>query len=565
MNILGLSALYHDSAAALVCDGKLVFASQEERFSRVKQDSSFPVRAIAAALDCADISLNEIDLISWYEKPELKFDRSKRMVKDNWPYSFETFLRTISTSVSSTRDVCELIQTNLNWGRNVDFNRHHESHMASALFGREGEGKVLALTLDAIGEYETGTGFIYDFEHPAVPPSQVWSMSYPNSLGLIYSAVTQLLGFQVNEGEYKVMGLASYGQPVFLQDLHSLLKQETSTPLNPKFKKGYTIWGDDQVCFGELFLRLFKISSAKNLSFSEKANIASSVQRFLEDIVLDIAKELTSIYQPNSIVMAGGVALNCTLNSKLARALKIPVDVQPASGDAGGAVGAALLSAYKHGEFKSTKRPRDFQVFLGAEVGTKLELSSFKEWVGDRYQVNELDIEFVSDLLSSGRVVGVCRGRAEFGPRALGARCILASPLTPEMKDHLNRAIKFREEFRPFAPVIREIDYENYFERLSGNSAKHMLFTVKSLQPEKIPAVTHVDGTSRVQSLSQSENSFLWELLTSFGRRTGVPVLTLTSFNLKGEPMVQNAWDALKTFEASGMDALIVENMIIIK
>jgi carbamoyltransferase len=565
MNILGISAFYHDSAAALVCDGKLVFASQEERFSRVKQDSGFPVRAVVAALDSTSISMNEIDLISWYENPDLKFNRSKKMVRDNWPHSFGTFKRAITTSVSSKRDISDAIQSILNWSGPVDFHLHHESHMASALFGRRGVGKVLALTLDAIGEFDTGTGFIYDFDHPEIPPTQVWRMEYPNSLGMIYSAVTQLLGFDVNEGEYKVMGLASYGEPIYLQDLHLLLKAKDSTRLHPKFKRNYTIWGDDEICYGIQLLQLFKISSVRNLSFSDKANIASSLQRFLEDVVLDICRELISIYHPKSLVMAGGVALNCTLNSKIARTLGIPVDVQPAAGDAGAAVGAALFSAYKHGEMKSARLPHHYEVFLGANVGTELELKSFKEHVGRRYRVQELATEYVSDLLSIGKVIGVCRGRAEFGPRALGARCILASPLTPEMKNHLNRAIKFREEFRPFAPVIREIDYEKYFEKLPGNSAKHMLFTVKSLQPEKVPAVTHVDGSSRVQSLSQGENYFLWDLLTSFGRRTGVPVLTLTSFNLKGEPMVQNAWDALKTFESSGMDALIVENMIILK
>jgi len=565
MNILGLSAFYHDSAAALVCDGKLVFASQEERYSRVKQDSSFPVRAIVAALDSASISINQIDLISWYENPDLKFSRSKQMVRDNWPQSFGAFKRAITTPIGSCDDISDSIQSILNWKGPVEFHVHHESHMASALFGRRGEGKVLALTLDAIGEFETGTSFLYDFDHPEIPPTQVWRMEYPNSLGLIYSAVTQLLGFAVNEGEYKVMGLASYGEPIYLHDLHMLLKDKTSTPLHPKFRNGYTLWGDDQICYGTQLLQLFKVSSIKNLSFSDKANIASSLQRFLEDVVLDISKELISIHQPKSIVMAGGVALNCTLNSKLARELGIPVNVQPAAGDAGGAVGAALLSAYERGELNSSRQPQDYEVFLGAKVGTELELKSFKEHVRRKYQVKELETDFVSDLLSKGKVVGVCRGRAEFGPRALGARCILASPLTPEMKNHLNKAIKFREEFRPFAPVIREIDYDNYFERLSGNSAKHMLFTVKSLQPEKVPAVTHVDGSSRVQSLSQNDNYFLWELLTSFGRRTGVPVLTLTSFNLKGEPMVQNAWDALKTFETSGLDALIVENILILK
>jgi carbamoyltransferase len=565
MNILGISAFYHDSAAALVCDGRLTFASQEERYSRIKQDNSFPVRAIAAALEHLSISLKEIDLIAWYEDPDLKFSRSKMIVKDNWPRSYDAFLRALNTPVSSKTDVINEIGRTLNWNGPVDFHTHHESHMSSALFGRQGHGKTLALTIDAIGEFESGTGYLYDFDFPENHPIQVWKMKYPNSIGLLYSAITQLLGFEVNEGEYKVMGLASYGSPIYHEVLQKALLDKSSSLLNPVFRQGFALWEHSKFSYGKKLLRLFEIESVNDLSFKRRADIASSIQYFLEQTVLGISRQLISRYNPRSIVMAGGVALNCTLNARLARELNIPVNVQPAAGDAGGAVGAALMSAFKKGDLNVMQIPSDYPVFIGAGIGTEVETKSFIEHVSKIYKTTEFNFELVANMLANGKVVGVCQGRAEFGPRALGNRCILASPLTAGMRDHLNSAIKFREEFRPFAPVVREIDYNTYFEQLLGNATHHMLFTVKSLQPDKIPAVTHVDGTSRVQCLKEDANPYLWNLLASFGKITGVPVLTLTSFNLKGEPMVQNAWDALNTFERSGMDALIVDNTLIIK
>jgi carbamoyltransferase len=334
---------------------------------------------------------------------------------------------------------------------------------------------------------------------------------------------------------------------------------------NPMFEAGIINWGNPNIAFGERLLKIFDVNSLESLTFEKRADIAASAQRFLEYLLIGILEKLVEKHRPNSIRLAGGVALNCTSNSAISRFLNIPIDVQPAAGDAGGSIGAALLSAYLRDEISNHHLPYQYQVFLGAEVGSESEVNSVKGLLSNKYRVGNADSQTIATLLASDKVVAICRGRAEFGPRALGNRCILASPLKSEMKDHLNKAIKFREEFRPFAPVVRSEDYAEYFEELKGDSARQMLFTVKSLKPKTIPAVTHVDGTSRVQNLSKESNPDLWEIITSFNQLTGVPILTLTSFNLKGEPMVQNFYDALKTFESSGIDALVVEDAIIYK
>jgi carbamoyltransferase len=565
MNILGISAFYHDSAAALIQDGVITFAAQEERFSRIKQDKRFPIRSIAALLDYSDLTIRDIDVISWYEDPDLKFRRSTKIVRDQWPKSTQAFGAVLSTRYTSKNEVVEEIQKVLNWKGKVEFHKHHESHMASALFAKQGSGLTLVVTVDGIGEFETGTAFLYDFLNPTVPPKKVWNLEYPNSIGLFYSAVTQLLGFEINEGEYKVMGLASYGKPIFLSKLIAGCLTPNSQRENPVFETGIINWGNPDVAFGERLLSIFDIYSIESLTFEKKADIAASAQGFLEYLTIGILQKLVEKHRPSSIRLAGGVALNCTSNSAISRSLSIPVDVQPAAGDAGGSIGTALLSAYQRGEISNQNLPHQYQVFLGAEVGSDFEINSFNESLRNKYRVGNADAETIAILLASDKVVGICRGRAEFGPRALGNRCILASPLKSEMKDHLNKAIKFREEFRPFAPVVRSEDYAEYFEELKGDSAHQMLFTVKSLKPTTIPAVTHIDGTSRVQNLSREYNPELWEIITCFYKQTGVPVLTLTSFNLKGEPIVQNFYDALKTFESSEIDALVIEDMIIYK
>jgi carbamoyltransferase len=565
MNILGISAFYHDSAAALIQDGVITFAAQEERFSRIKQDNGFPIKSIAALLDHSSLTIQDIDLISWYEDPDLKFRRSTKIVRDQWPKSSEAFKAALTTKYASRNEVVNEIQKALNWKGKVEFHKHHESHMASALFAKRGTGSTLVVTVDGIGEFETGTAFLYDFLNPTVPPKKVWSLEYPTSIGLFYSAVTQLLGFEINEGEYKVMGLASYGKPIFLSKLIDDCLISNQQRENPMFEAGIINWGNPNIAFGERLLKIFDVNSLESLTFEKRADIAASAQRFLEYLLIGILEKLVEKHRPNSIRLAGGVALNCTSNSAISRFLNIPIDVQPAAGDAGGSIGAALLSAYLRDEISNHNLPYQYQVFLGAEVGSESEVNSFKGILSNKYRVGNADSQTIATLLASDKVVAICRGRAEFGPRALGNRCILASPLKSEMKDHLNKAIKFREEFRPFAPVVRSEDYAEYFEELKGDSARQMLFTVKSLKPKTIPAVTHVDGTSRVQNLSKESNPDLWEIITSFNQLTGVPILTLTSFNLKGEPMVQNFYDALKTFESSGIDALVVEDAIIYK
>ncbi len=568
MKILGLSGLYHDSAAALISNGEILAASHEERYSRIKQDRSMPIRAINRVLENSNTSFNEIDRIVWFEEPYLKFQRSLKIVRDRWPSKagFSAFNQLSTTPYTNRGYIKSLLKSKLNWTRDVDFVEHHESHMASALLAKRGFGKTLVFTADGIGEFETATAYLFDFANHSIPPIKVWSLEYPNSIGLFYSAITQYLGFEVNEGEYKVMGLAPYGEPKFLQNLKGLSMDRKSTLGKPIFGESIINWGHPKLAYGKKLPKLFNQKSPPN-TFEEKADVAASTQKFLEFILISVLEELIEVHRPESIRLAGGVALNCTANSAIARHFRLPVDVQPASGDAGCAVGAALLLAYKLNDIDFSQLPNHYPVYLGSPVGSKIELDSFYASIANNTDliIDDVSTKEVAQLLADGKVIGVIRGRAEFGPRALGNRSILASPLTAKMKDHLNSAIKFREEFRPFAPVVTQEDYDKFFERLPGDSAKHMLFTVNSKFPNLIPAVTHVDNTSRVQELSAQLNPFLHEVLTEFGGITGVPVLTLTSFNLKGEPIVQNADDALKTFMASGIDALVVESRIIYK
>jgi carbamoyltransferase len=313
--------------------------------------------------------------------------------------------------------------------------------------------------------------------------------------------------------------------------------------------------------------KIFKEDYLTKKNFTEMANIAASAQKFIEHLLTSILGELILKYDPENIRMAGGVALNCTANASIARKFRVPIDVQPAAGDAGCAAGAALMLSYRSGDLKASSIPKHFPALLGSPVGSNAELNNFFSRVLNSRNLRILDVSIkqIANLLSENKVIAIAKGRAEYGPRALGNRSILASPLNREMKDHLNSAIKFREEFRPFAPVVCEEDYDDYFERLPGDCARHMLFTVKSKFPNLIPAVTHVDETSRVQELAYEFNPFLHELLREFGKITGVPVLMLTSFNLKGEAIVQSADDALSTFLASGIDALVVESKIIFK
>ena len=564
MKILGISGLYHDSSAAVIDDSVVLAASHEERYSRKKQDNQFPINAIGQVLTNSRTPLEEIERVVWYENPNLKVERSHKILLDTWPLNFGAFCELMGTPLITQDYISELIRKKLNWRGQIDFATHHESHMASAIFGKRGIGKTLALTVDGIGEYETATAFIFDYQNEVVPPRKVWSMEYPNSIGLFYSAVTQLLGFEVNEGEYKVMGLAPYGNPKYLDSLKLYALAPNSTSPNPIFSKGMINWGHQSLAYGTELQNLFGVNK-RNLEFQEKADIAASVQKFLEYLLFEILEHLIRIHEPEFLRMAGGVALNCTANAAIARRFNLPLDIQPAAGDAGNAIGAALLASYKGGSWKNKDAPLEYPTLIGSDVSSEIELKQFISTLSSHYLVSSTSAEEIAQFLSEGKVVGIARGRAEFGPRALGNRAILASPLTKEMKDHLNAAIKFREQFRPFAPVVCEDDYDKYFERLPGGCSRNMLFTVRSKLPEEIPAVTHVDNSSRVQELSKELNPFLWDTLKHFGKLTGTPVLTLTSFNLKGEPIVQSHEDAFSTFTRCGIDVLVIENKKFLK
>lgn len=563
MNILGLSAFYHDSAAALIVDGEVKFAAHEERYSRVKQDANFPHRSIMEILGAANIRTSDLDRIVWYEDPELKQARARKQILDNWPRSIDTFKRYLSNKYKSKKDIIEIIKSNYITDAEITFLTHHLSHAASAIFGMKGSGKSITLTADAVGEFQTATCYLFDYENWSEKPRLVWEMKYPSSLGLYYSAITQLLGFEVNEGEYKVMGLAPYGSP----DLVRLLMHSAFRIGGDGYfylQDGIVNWSSDSIAYGKKLAKLCSIP--KPIASSEVmrfADVAASAQATLEKVVINILEKLVAAYKPNEIRLAGGVALNCTLNSKIARHFGLPLHIPPAAGDAGTSLGAALFTAYECGDLTRAKLSERFGLYLGTEPESEnTRKLIFHRNMNKVRSVGHSSAIGVANLLAKENVVAVIRGRAEFGPRALGNRCILASPLTKQMKDHLNASIKFREQFRPFAPVTIAKYYDDYFEKLPGTPSELMLYTVKCLRPKEIPSVTHVDGTSRVQKLDYKDNNWLYEVIDEFGRITGTPVLILTSFNLKGEPIVQDTNDALSTFMRSGIDYLVTEENI---
>ena len=568
MKILGISCFYHDAAAALLVDGKLVAAAEEERFSRKKHDSDFPTGAIAFCLRHAGLTSHDVDYVVFYEKPFLKFDRILKSCLETYPRSYRLFREAMIHWLFDKLWVKSLIEEKLNIPpERILFSRHHVSHAASAYLSSPFE-KAAILTVDGVGEWNTAT--IGKGEGNRI--SLLYEMNFPHSVGLLYSVFTAFLGFEVNEGEYKVMGMAPYGKPIDCDKIRKVVKI---------FEDG-SIWLDpDYFChhysgtrlFNSRFLKLFgKPRDPKTSDALEKeyADLAASIQKITEEIVVKMARHAHEITGLDKLCLAGGVALNTVANWKILEETPIrELFVQPASGDSGGALGAALYMAALLGE------PRNFvmeHAYWGAAFTEEEILSFLKEknisfW---RAPDEETLVTRTVAHLQKGDVVGWMQGRFEWGPRALGNRSILADPRKAEMKDIVNRKIKFREPFRPFAPSVLSDRVGEYFELQNekGGYPPRFMLLVPPIHPEKrseIPAVTHVDGTGRLQSVVKEENPLYYRLIERFGEETGVPVLLNTSFNLKGEPIVTSPADAYSTFIRSGMDALVIGPFLIEK
>lgn len=599
MKILGISAYYHDSAAAIVIDGEIVAALQEERFIRVKHDATFPVNAIKECLNIAAIEMNDLDAVVFYDKPFLKFERILETFYSVAPKGFQSFIFSMPLWIKekfflkkNIREELENIGAYNKKKTKLLFTEHHQSHAASAFYPSPFENAAI-LTIDGVGEWATASLCVGEGNKISV----LRQMNFPDSVGLLYSAFTYYLGFKVNSGEYKLMGLAPYG---------SMEDPQTKAFIDIIASNLCTVFPDGSVKLNQHYfnfttgLTMVKEASWKKLFgfFRRKpsdeikkyhCNLALAIQHFTEDIVIKMASHLKEITGQKYLCMAGGVALNCVANGKL-HSSKIFDDIfiQPASGDAGGALGAALSANFIY--YGSKRKIRLPDGMSGALLGNEFDKVSI-EHIARKYSApfiileEEKLVDVVSDEISKGKIVGWFNGKMEFGPRALGNRSILADPRDPMMQKKLNLQIKYREGFRPFAPIVLEEDASTYFDLESSSPYMMLVKKVKGIvrgderQNKKdfdlyeqlyslksdIPAVTHVDYTARIQTVSRETNIKLYRLLKAFKSKTGCGALINTSFNLRGEPIVNTPEQAYICFMRSGMDLLVLGNYIFYK
>jgi carbamoyltransferase len=592
--VLGLSAFYHDSAAALVVDGDVVAAAQEERFTRVKHDARFPVNALAACLREAGLRSDQVDYVAFYDKPLTKFERLLETYLAYAPSGFRSFCMAIPVWLKEKLNQRRTIRRQLPGQARPPllFLDHHESHAASAFFPSPFE-EASILTLDGVGEWcttSTGTG-----QGNRITLTR--QLQFPHSLGLLYSAFTYYCGFKVNSGEYKLMGLAPYGRPVYQEAIcrHLLdLKPDGSFWLD----MAYFNYCQGLTMTGRRFHRLFGGPPRRPEAPLEQRHmdLAASIQAVTEEIILRIGRDLHRQTRLRHLVLAGGVALNCVANGRLLR--EGPYEalwIQPAAGDAGGALGAALFVWHQLLGQPRCPNPRDAQKgsFLGPRFSPE-DVQQFLDRQNAGYQrLAEPDLlEHVAGLLAAGKVVGWFQGRMEFGPRALGARSILGDPRAPHMQATLNLKIKFRESFRPFAPAVLAEHAPEWFKLQPGQESPYMLLVAPVRDRHRVPippgqrqtmtqdpdlrrrvnvirstvpAITHVDYSARLQTVDRERNPLFYRLLTAFERLTGCPMLVNTSFNIRGEPIVCTPQEAYRCFLATDMDALVLEDCVLHK
>ena len=593
MRILGISAFYHDSAAALLVDGRIIAAAQEERFTRKKQDSSFPARAIAYCLEEGGISLDDVDHVVFYEKPFLKFERLLETYLAFAPRGFQSFSTAMPIWIRKKLFQKDLIGREIrkfapkfDWHTKLLFAEHHLSHAASAFYASPFE-EAAVLTMDGVGEWSTCSAAIGRGKDLTI----VKEMHFPHSLGLLYSAFTYYTGFKVNSGEYKVMGLAPYGKPEYVDlilDRLMDLKADGSFRLDLSYFDYCTGLRMTNQKFADLFGQPVR-DPAKDPLTQFHMDIAASVQKVTEEVMLRLARSLAQEFGVENLCLAGGVALNCVANGKILRDRSFRnIWVQPASGDAGGAVGAALAAWHQH-----LGRPREINArdlmdgsFLGPSY-PQPEVESRLAKAGARFTVASDDdmLEITTASLAAGEAVGWMQGRMEFGPRALGARSILGDPRSPSMQKTLNLRVKYRESFRPFAPAILREDVAEWFE-LDADSPYMLLvaevrnelrrrmtneeearFGIDKLNVARsdIPAVTHVDYSARIQTVHAETNPKFHALLSRFKAKTGCPILVNTSFNVRGEPIVCTPEDAFRCFMGNEIELLVVGNCLLRK
>ncbi len=583
MNILGISSFYHDSAACLVRNGEILAAAQEERFTRIKHDSAFPKNAIAYCLEAAGLtSGHQLDLVAFYEKPFAKFDRILSTSLALAPRGWRPFLKAAPTWIKQKIWIKDILRRELDFEGTILFPEHHEAHAASAFFPSPFE-EAAVLTIDGVGEWTT-TSLGRGTDNRVELLSELY---FPHSLGLLYSAFTYYLGFRVNSGEYKVMGLAPYGEPRFrekiLEELIDL-RPDGSFRLNLRyfnFLTGLTMTN-------ERFAALFGGPRHEpDAPLDQRhADVARSLQAVVEEVMLRMAQHAHEMTGSRNLCLAGGVALNCVSNGRILREGPFEkIWIQPAAGDAGGALGAALIAWHEYAGQPRTVSASGADSQRGSLLGPEYDTREFVQVrkIAAEELANDALAARVAALLAEGNVVGWYQGRVEFGPRALGNRSILADPRIPTMQETLNLKIKFREGFRPFAPSVLCGRVADYFELEEASPYMLLVAPVKSALPNEqraepanflerlktprsdIPAVTHVDDSARVQTVSAEDNPRFHQLLSTFERQTGCAVLVNTSFNVRGEPPVCTPADAYRCFMRTGMDYLVLGNHLIAK
>ena len=603
IRILGLSAYYHDSAACLLVDGQVVAAAQEERFSRKKHDERFPAQAVAYCLSEAGIGRDEVDYVGFYEKPLVKFDRLLESYIASAPRGLRSYLMAMPTWLGQKLWLADDIRSELGIEKDVLFGDHHESHAASAFYPSPFE-EAAVLTIDGVGEWTTSS-----VAHgKGAGLSMIREMRFPHSVGLLYSAFTYFTGFKVNEGEYKIMGLAPYGEPAYVKAIRDHLidiHDDGSITLNLEyfeFVHGLTMTGAG-------FERLFggpRRDPDADVTQREM-DLARSVQEITEEVMLRMAKTAHRETGSTKLCLAGGVALNCVGNGRLLREGPFKdIWVQPAAGDAGGALGVAYALWHRYldkprasAEASGTWRPcaggggalPDYaDAMQGSLLGPKYSDQDIAAWL----QANQVAAERVdrdalptriAGLIASGNVIGLFQGRMEFGPRALGCRSIIADARSTEMQSVLNLKIKFRESFRPFAPAVLREHVAEWFEfdtespymlmvaavapsrRVPPPPGAEALWGIEKLKVARstIPAVTHVDDSARIQTVRRTDNPLYYDIIRAFYELTGCPVIVNTSFNVKDEPIVCTPDDAYLCFRNTGMDVLVMESFLLTK
>jgi len=594
-SILGISAFYHDSAAAIIVDGKIEAAAQEERFTRIKHDSSYPYHAIEFLLDFVKLNLSEVDYIVFYEKPFLKFERLLETYVAFAPRGFTQFTKSMPSWLREKLFQKNLLlnllkkhDSNFNGEKKIFFSDHHLSHAASAYYPSPFD-EAIVLTADGVGEWATTTVAIGKGSNLNIKKE----IHYPHSLGLLYSAFTYYIGFKVNSGEYKLMGLAPYGQPKYTDIIKDNLidvKEDGSFRIAQEYFDYSTGLKMTSSKFNSLFGEAPRNAKTEKIK-QFHMDIAASIQKVTEEVMLKLAKSLKDEYKINNLCLAGGVALNCVANGKiLEEKLFDKIWIQPAAGDAGGSIGSALALWHKElGNERIYQKDKDDLMqgsYLGPEFSQN-EIETELNRLGAKYNVfNDQEIIDKTTLsLINGNAIGWFQGRMEFGPRALGARSIIGDPRSESMQKNLNLKVKYRESFRPFAPSILKEELNKWFQikedspymllvaqisedkKIEMTESEKKLFGIEKLNIKRseIPAVTHVDYSARIQTVHQKTNPKYYSLLKNFNKKTNCPVLINTSFNVRGEPIVNTPSDAFHCFMGTELDTLVIGNCFLEK